>query len=275
MACINALTFHGNSSIESLCRTIRQTGFTEMEVSRPPFYDQLQSPITRRRFARWVADLGLELRGFDCWVEVEPYAQFAHTLEEFRRAVDWAAELSLGYIITHDPWSRVNGQRSPAACLQPCIELFCQVAERCAAAGLGLVFEPHPDTLSMDNAWAVRFIDAVAQAGAAGRVGLVYDCCHYGVGQPATYVQAIAALGHRIHHLHFSDGDQQTYALHLPLGDGVLDLQGVIAALGAVGFVGTLTSDLYSYPLPEDGACRNLAPMQRVAGQLGLSGGRR
>ena len=265
---INAVSFHEDPSIESICRKVLAAGFDSLEISRPPFYNNLTTRGTRQRFAEWAAELGLSLYGFDCWVEVLPYSAFQETLDGFRAAVSFAKDLNLGMAISHDPWARDNGDRSPSECLRKNVELFRRVADMCVDAGLKLVFEPHPDTLSMNNGWCIDFIDGLERP----NVGVLYDCCHYGVGQPEKYVETIGQLGERIRHLHFSDGDRATYALHLPLGDGELDLPAIVRALQATPFRGTITNDLFNYPLLEDGARRNAPQIKRVEVELGLSG---
>lgn len=267
MARINAVSFHEDPYPESICRKVRAAGFDSLEVSRPPFFDKLPTTGTRQAFAAWANQLGLSLYGFDCWVDVEPYKARAETLEGFRKAIEFAADLRLGMVISHDSWANVNQDRSATECLRQNLDLFRDVSDLAAARNLTLIFEPHPDTLSMDNAWAIDFIDGINRP----NTGLLYDCCHYGVGQPDGYINAIRRLGPRIKHVHFSDGDRKTYALHLPLGDGELDLSGVVAALKEIKFKGTLTNDMYRCPLLEDGARRNADKIRAVECELGLT----
>ncbi len=271
MPCINAVSFREYQHIESICGIVRQAGFDAIEVSRPTFYERLTTPETQSAFLRYCKSIGLRLYGFDCWVEVEPFEACDETLAEFGRAVDFAQALDLGLIISHDTWAHTNGDRKPAEVLSTNVRLFRQVAELSTSMSLKLVFEPHPDTLSMHNEWCIDFIDAVAEGRPEGSVGVLYDVCHYGVGQPETYVGSIEALGKRIRHVHFSDGDLKTYALHLPIGDGCLDLPSVTAALKQIGFDGTLTCDMFNYPLLEEGAARNVEAVRRIELELGLT----
>ncbi|MEW6749756.1 MAG: sugar phosphate isomerase/epimerase family protein [Candidatus Latescibacterota bacterium] len=263
MARINAVSFHEHRSIEEICRLVKAAGFDSMEVSRIPFFDKLTTHGTRRRFREWAGELGLSLYGFDAWVEFDPYRSRAATVQGFARALAFAADLELGQVIAHDGFGPLWQGRRKAACLRTLVSLYQEVGAMAADHGLAVVLEPHPDTLSMDNQFAVDLIDGIGR----DNVGLVYDSCHYGVGQPHTYVEAIGVLGRRIRHLHLSDGDCQTYALHLPLGEGRLDLDGIVGALRQIPFTGTLTNDLYGYPLIEEGARHN-APLLRQLERL-------
>jgi sugar phosphate isomerase/epimerase len=266
MPCINAVSFHEDHSIESICRRVLATGFNAIEVSRPPFFVGLRTRETRRRFVEWAEEHALGLHGFDCWVDVLPFNNHRETREEFHAAIEFARELQLGSIITHDAWLRDTTGVSPQESLRRHLDLFMPVADRCRESDLLLLFEPHPDTLSMENSWCIDLIDGLE----APNVGVLYDCCHYGVGQPEGYVESIEVLGSRIRHLHFSDGDRKTYALHLPLGDGELELDAIIRSLQAIPFQGTLTNDLYSYPLLDDGARRNARQIVEVEQALGI-----
>jgi sugar phosphate isomerase/epimerase len=272
MARVNALSFHEHAGIEAICRQVLDAGFDSLELCRPRFYEKLTTPSTRRRFADWAQRQGLNLYGFDCWVDVDPYTRREETLAEFRRAIDWAADLNLAMVISHDPWQAVNAGRSPSACLGTCIELFHHVGEACAKRGLHLVLEPHPDTLSMDNAWAIELIDSASEGLPAGVLGILYDSCHYGVGQPDNYIAAIHTLGQRIRHVHFADGDRETYALHLALGEGTLDLDGIASALKATGGKMSLTNDLYNCPLPQEAGRHNSPRIRAVERELNIRG---
>ena len=264
MARVNAVSFYEHRSIEEICRLVRAAGFDSMEVSRLPFFEKLTTSETRRCFREWVGSLGLDLYGFDAWVEFDPYAARAATVEGFARAIAFAADLQLGQVIAHDGFAPVWKGRRKADCLRTLISLYREVGAMAADRGLAVVLEPHPDTLSMDNDFAVDLIDGIGR----DNVGLVYDSCHYGVGQPDTYVEAIAVLGQRIRHLHLSDGDGRTYALHLPFGEGRLDVGAIVAALRAIPFTGTLTNDLYGYPLIEAGARHNAPLLRQLERQL-------
>ena len=81
-----------------------------------------------------------------------------------------------------------------------------------------------------------------------GLFGVLYDSCHFGVGKPSGYIEAIRILGSRIRYIHLSDSDQRTSELHYPLGKGRLDIDGVLGALSEVDFSGQISLDTFGYP---------------------------
>jgi sugar phosphate isomerase/epimerase len=102
--------------------------------------------------------------------------------------------------------------------------------------------------------------------------GVTYDCCHFGVGKPNDYIDAIARLGNRIKHVHFSDSDQKSSELHFAIGKGTLKLDEITSALKAIHFQGTMMLDLWLYPLPEAGTKLSLPYVIKVMKVLGLKG---
>jgi hypothetical protein len=53
------------------------------------------------------------------------------------------------------------------------------------------------------------------------------------------------------------------------MGDGVLDLPAVVGALRSLPYRGTITNDLFNYPLLEDGARRNAPKICEIEQVLG------
>ncbi len=131
--------------------------------------------------------------------------------------------------------------------------------------GVALTVEVHPFTLGIDLDWLLRFFDRVG----ADDFGLTYDCCHFGVGLPDGYTAAIARLGPRIHHVHFSDSDQVSSELHFAPGRGRLDLPAILAALRAIHYTGTWMLDLWGWPFPEEGSRLGLAFLRESLKSMG------
>jgi sugar phosphate isomerase/epimerase len=100
--------------------------------------------------------------------------------------------------------------------------------------------------------------------------GITFDFCHYGVGRPHDYVEAVRALGHRIRHIHFSDSDLESSELHFAVGDGRMDIDRLLNTFKEIGYSGTLTVDLYGHPTPSHAARRMVPHVKRACDLLGI-----
>ena len=114
------------------------------------------------------------------------------------------------------------------------MELFQQAVRQAEPHGIDVLVEVHPFTLGIDVDWLVKLADGVGSE----RFGVTYDSCHFSVGLPDAYIEAIGKLGSRIKTVHLSDSDKKSSELHFPPGKGCLDMDGIVAALKSFGFAG-------------------------------------
>jgi sugar phosphate isomerase/epimerase len=146
------------------------------------------------------------------------------------------------------------------------IELFRTATNALRSKGVRFLVEPHPFTVGMSDQFLIKLCDALDPA----QFGITFDFCHYGVGRPNDYLEAIPALGHRIQNIHFSDTDQKTSELHFPPGAGRLQIQAMLEAFRGIHYDGTIALDLYAYPTPVQALPLGAARLREACEFLGL-----
>ncbi len=181
--------------------------------------------------------------------------------------VDHALELGVQDLMVWEGLRPAGSDIPDADLLDVLVSLFTEAINYARPKGARFTAEPHPFTLGMDNDFMKQLCDQLDRA----HFGVLFDFCHYGVGQPQTCVGAIYELGTRIEHLHYSDNNGLTSELHYPPGKGLLDLAAMNKALVDVGFAGTSTLDMYGYPVPEQGYKWGLPIYREALIEIGIA----
>jgi sugar phosphate isomerase/epimerase len=273
MLCGGSIAFE-DYPLEELLHLMRDVGFDKVEMWKPQL-KRCKTPELRGHFVDYAQRIGLSMGGLN--VVGEPYykpfgtdSELNATLEGLKADVDYG--LSLG---VHDVliWEGVRPQGiTDLECrdrlLPRLAELFRAAIAFAAPRGARFLIEPHPFTVGIDNDFTIHLYETLDTP----HFGVLYDCCHYGVGQPRDYVKAIHKLGPRIHHIHFADSDQKSSELHFALGAGKLDLDAILRAFKEVKYAGTLTLDVYGNPLPVQAARQSIPRLRAACEFLGLSG---
>ena len=258
--------------LEEAMRITRELGFTRVEMWKHHL-KRCRTEKLRRGFAEWSRAMGLEMGGLNA--VGEPYfkpfgtdAELQATLDGLRADLEFAHHLGVrDLLIWEGVRPKMMGDLDCFERLLPrLIELFRQAIPMAEALGVRFLAEPHPFTVGMNDQFMIRLCDALDPA----RFGVLYDCCHFGVGQPQDYLGAIQRLGPRIRHIHFSDSDQKTSELHYTLGRGELDLEGILSAFKEIHYDGTLTLDLYGNPTPVESTKASIPMLQRAHQALGI-----
>ncbi|MCY3977330.1 MAG: sugar phosphate isomerase/epimerase, partial [Chloroflexi bacterium] len=211
---------------------------------------------------------GLNAVGADYFQPFGAQANYDRTLAGLKADVDYALELGVEDVMVWEGARPADSDMPDADLLAALVSLFTEAIDYARPKGVRFTAEPHPFTLGMDNAFMKALCDQLDRA----HFGILFDFCHYGVGQPGAYVAAIYDLGSRIEHLHYSDTDLVTSELHYPPGKGLLDLAAMNQALVDISFAGTSTLDMYGYPVPDQGYIWGLPIYREALLEIGIAG---
>jgi sugar phosphate isomerase/epimerase len=246
-------------------------GYEALELW-PPQIAECRTTQLRRQLNEYAQSLGADLIRLNC--ADREYFQTLGSREDASRAlegliadIDMAAELGMSQLLT---WEGRAGRFSTGELFGRLLDdttwLFQEACRYGSARGIELTIEVHPFTLGINLDWLASLCDRLSDQ----RFSVTYDCCHFAVGLPDGYIDAIDRLGRRIGHVHFSDSDAKSSELHFAPGAGCLDLDGIVEALRRIRFKGTMMLDLWLYPLPERGTEVGVPYVRRVCQSLGL-----
>ena len=250
--------------LEVTLERMRDLGYDEIELCHSQIRD-FRTAELRGQLSEFVTSLGMRLVGSnvpdsDYFQALESSEDVKVALAGLERDIDMAVDLGMRYLITYE------GRIPPGATdtlifgrlLDDTVGLLAAAADYGAARNIDVWIEVHPFTLGTRLEFLVELCDRIGRS----NFGIVYDACHFAVGLPDGYIEAIDRLGDRIKMVHFSDSDQRSSELHFPPGRGCLDLEGILEALRRIDFAGPWMLDLYLYPVPAWGSREGLAWMR-------------
>jgi inosose dehydratase len=158
-------------------------------------------------------------------------------LARFDRSIRLAAEAGARHYVVGGGAVRSSGRRDADFAVAGAF--LDKVAERAQSAGLIASYHPHLGSLAQ----APDQIDALF---AASSIGVCADVAHIaaGGGDPVAFIDRYAD---RLAYVHLKDVDLATNAF-LPLGEGDLDLDGIVDAVKRAGYDDWITVELDGYP---------------------------
>lgn len=258
--------------LEDALKKMVALGYDAVELW-PPQIQQCRTSLLRKGLADYIVSLGLKAVRLNAadpayFQALGSAADVPAVVAGMKADIDMTAELGMSQLLTYEGRIPHGASRDDRFgwIMDATVDLFQQALAHARIRGVLLSVEVHPFTLGIDTDWLIKLYDRLN----APDFGVVYDCCHFGVGLPDDYITAIRRLGHRIHHVHFSDSDKVSSELHYAPGTGCLDLTEIVAALKEIRFKGTMMLDLWFYPLPEHGSRIGVPYLKQVCEAIRL-----
>jgi len=249
----SSITFH-TYTLEQVCKLNVELGFDALELWKEHLLG-VKTPELARQFSSFAKSIGLNIcalnnvdsKNFRPFDSEEHYAL---TLASLKSDVDLAESLSIKDVFAFEGRDPRSGNGDKSVLLKTLSRLYGEAIEYSSKKGIRFLIEPHPFTIGMNLDFLLKLCDSQDP----NYFGVLYDCSHFAVGKPTGYIDAIKTLGKRIKHIHFSDSDKRTSELHYPPGMAELDIDGIISAFKQISYDGTITLDLWGYPLPIEGS---------------------
>ncbi|HWD18984.1 MAG TPA: sugar phosphate isomerase/epimerase family protein [Verrucomicrobiae bacterium] len=258
--------------LEAALELMAQFGYRSLEIW-PAQIEMCRTVKLRGEFVQLASALGLKLvrlnaAAADYFVPLQKPRDARQIVAGLKKDIDLAKSLGMTELLTWEG-RRPEGARARDVhgwLLRETIGIFREAVSYGQSRGISVSVEVHPYTLGID----VEFLKKLCDGVASDSFGVTYDCCHFGVGLPDSYIKAIGELGPRIKHVHFSDSDKISSELHFAIGKGCLDLAGITKALKAIRYRGSMMLDLWLYPFPEAGTRVSLPYVRQVMKKLNL-----
>ncbi len=173
------------------------------------------------------------------WIENDP-ALRAKRVDYTLRCIDLATELGARNLSTEPGGPLQELTRDEG--LRLFREGLMQIEERARARNILVLIEPEPGLL-IEN--SQQFLELFRELDPAV-FGLNFDIGHFFcVGEdPAARVKELQAA---THHFHLEDIAASREHHHLMLGEGAIDIPGVLDTIRETGFEGFVTVELYTY----------------------------
>ena len=154
--------------------------------------------------------------------------------EALKQGAAFAARLGIGSITTHVGFLPEDPAHPD---FTPTVDALRDVASRCRDLGIGFRFETGQET-------PVTLLRTIERIG-LDNLGINLDTANLILYGKANPVDALSVFGEYVQDMHVKDGCYPTDGDHLgretALGEGMVDIAGVIAGLKKLGYTGPLT----------------------------------
>jgi inosose dehydratase len=237
---IKDLYYLANGSTEDALRDIASAGYEGVELFDG---NLIEYADTRDAFSGLLQEGGLSLVGVYSGANFVFPDVLPEELWRIERAARLAAELGAEFLVVGggaqrtEPATDADYDRLGAG-----LDSVVEIADR---HGLTATYHPHLSTIVETPEQVDKILERTS-------IGLCPDTGHViaGGGDPAELISRHAG---RIPYVHLKDIDPETGSF-VPLGEGALDVDGVMAALTTAGYDGWVTVELDAWGDPLAGA---------------------
>jgi len=173
------------------------------------------------------------------WIEIDP-AQRARRIEYTLRCIDLAEKLGAPHLST-EPGGPLDGISREEG-ISHFLDGLRAVEGRARRKGIRILIEPEPGLLIENSS---EFLETYKKLDPAV-FGLNFDIGHFFcAGEDPTAL--VLQLKDCASHFHLEDIDSSRRHHHLMLGEGAIDIPGVLETIETTGFPGYVTVELYTY----------------------------